>query len=61
MPEPTSPIDVVKRNGLYMFAGIIVCGVAGTFIGGSDARALGGGIGAGLGMLIGLIVERFRN
>jgi hypothetical protein len=59
--DQPSPIDFVKRNGLFMLAGIVICGVAGYFIAGSEGRALGGGIGAGLGLIVGGIVGKMRS
>lgn len=53
-------MDLIKRDGLYMLVGLLVCGMAGYFIAGSEGRNLGGGIGGGLGLIVGGIVARFR-
>ena len=60
MSEKLPPMEFVKRNGLYMLAGIIVCGVAGYFIGGSEARALSGGIGGAIGLMVGGLISKTR-
>ena len=44
-----------------MLAGIIICGILGYFVAGSDSRALGGGIGAALGLIVGGIVGKLRS
>ena len=61
MNDQPSPTDYVKRNGLFMLAGIIICGILGYFVAGSDSRALGGGIGAALGLIVGGIVGKLRS
>ncbi len=61
MNDQFSPADFVKRNGLFMLAGIIICGVIGYFVAGADGRALGGGIGAGLGLVVGGVASKIRS
>jgi len=60
MDNHQSPSDFVKQNGTFMFIGILVCGIAGYFIAGPEARALSGGIGAGLGLIVGGLNGKFR-
>lgn len=60
MNEQPSPADFMKRNWLFMLAGILTCGIIGYFFAGSDGRALGGGIGAALGLIVGGIVGKLR-
>lgn len=50
----------LKIKASYVIGGLIVCGVAGYFIGGSDGRAVGGGIGIRAGMVAGGLVRSFR-
>jgi outer membrane lipoprotein SlyB len=56
--DQPSPADFMKRNAIFMFAGIIICGIIGYYVAGSDGRALGGGIGAALGFIVGGIVGK---
>jgi hypothetical protein len=53
-------VDFVRHNGIFMFIGILVFGIAGYFIAGSEGRALGGGIGAALGLIVGGLLGKFR-
>lgn len=54
----------MKSRGLLkfgtIFGAILVCGVIGYFIAGSDGRALGGGIGAFLGLVIAGVIAKQR-
>ena len=61
MTDQPSPSDFVKRNWLFMFVGIIICGLIGYFVAGSDGRALGGGIGAAVGLAVGGLVSKLRS
>ena len=75
MNQPSSPAEFVKRNGLFLFAGLLICGVIGYFVAGREGRELegrelegrelegrelGGGIGAGLGLIVGGLVGKIR-
>lgn len=46
-------MNFIRSNGVSMFCGLLVCGVIGYFIADSDGRALGGGIGAAIGLIVG--------
>ncbi|MGA1372538.1 MAG: hypothetical protein ACO3Z6_13130 [Pseudomonadales bacterium] len=60
MSDQRSPTEFVKSNGLFMFGGLLLCGIIGYFIAGSEGRALGGGIGAVLGLIVGGAVGKLR-
>ena len=60
MSEKISPVQFVKRNGLYMLTGIVVFGLAGYFLGGSSGRSLGSGIGSAVGLIVGGFISKTR-
>ena len=51
-------VEYVKRNFAPMLIGLLVCGLAGYFLGGSDGRSLGSGVGAALGLIVGGLVSK---
>jgi hypothetical protein len=55
-----SRTDRVKRSVPFMVAGILVCGILGSFIAGPEGRALGGGIGAVVGLGVGGLIGKYR-
>lgn len=50
----------MKRNGLFILVGVVVCGLVGDFVAGSDGRYLGGGIGVVFGLVVAWIASKIR-
>lgn len=46
----------LKKNAPYITVGFVVCGLVGYFLGGSDGRALGSGVGVFIGFIVGGLV-----
>ena len=53
-----SPTERLMRSAPFMVAGLLVCGILGYFIAGPDGRALGGGIGAAVGLCVGGLIRK---
>jgi hypothetical protein len=60
MSDSKSPTDFVKRNGIAMLVGMLVCGLVGYFVNGPDGRALGTGIGVILGLIASGLAAKVR-
>ncbi len=53
-----SPTERVKQSAPFMVAGLLACGILGYFIAGPEGRALGGGIGAAVGLAVGGLIRK---
>lgn len=58
MNEQQHPAGSNRPNGLWMVSGVIMGGVVGYFMAGSAGREIGGGLGAGAGLILGAIIRR---
>ncbi|GAB5441642.1 MAG: hypothetical protein Fues2KO_19910 [Fuerstiella sp.] len=46
-------MNQLRKNAPFIVVGFIVCGLAGYFLGGSEGRAFGGGVGILVGLVVG--------